>query len=157
MNNIEQKSCPYMTYKPTEKYFPRLYCTVKDRQCFFAKRCDIEERFIPNGDLWKECGEMIKAMQTKIPQGSYFVQTYRPNKKGKLYLYVVINGKTEKILTNLESINQDYIYLKDGIDGYEVGLVPFKEEPKIETITIKSIEDVPSKKPSKRVVKNKNE
>ena len=62
----------------------------------------------------------------EIPQGSYYVQSYRPNRSGKLFLYVVINDHVEKIPTELTSIDQDYVYLKEGLDGYEVSLTPFR-------------------------------
>lgn len=45
--------CDFMFYKEGEKYFPRLYCQIDGKQCFFSKRCEIEEKFIPNGDLYK--------------------------------------------------------------------------------------------------------
>ena len=85
-----------------------------------------EERFVANGELWKECYKMIENKIKDIPDGSYFVQSYRPNRNGKLYLYVVIKDKVERVLSNFTTINQDYIYLKEGLDGYEVSLTPFK-------------------------------
>ena len=66
-------------------------------------------------------------MQKNIPSGSNFVQTYRPNKKGELYLYVVVNEKIEKIPSKLTELNQNYVYLKKGINGYEVSLTPFEK------------------------------
>ena len=69
---------------------------------------------------------MIEDKIKEIPQGSYYVQSYRPNRSGKLFLYVVINDHVEKILTELTSIDQDYVYLKEGLDRYEVSLTPFR-------------------------------
>ena len=69
---------------------------------------------------------MIENKIKNIPANSYFVQSYRPNRNGKLYLYVVIKDKVEKILSNFTTLNQDYVYLKEGLDGYEVSLTPFK-------------------------------
>jgi hypothetical protein len=68
----------------------------------------------------------IESKAKEIPNGSYFVQSYRPNRSGKLYLYVVMKDKVERILSDFTTINQDYIYVKEGLDGYEVSLMPFK-------------------------------
>lgn len=87
----------------------------------------MKNRYIPIEDnLWKECYKMIENKIKEIPQGSYYVQSYRPNRSGKLFLYVVINDHVEKIPTELTSIDQDYVYLKEGLDGYEVSLTPFR-------------------------------
>lgn len=121
-------SCTYMFYKEEDRYFPRLYCSIDNKQCIFSKRCNKEERFVPNGNLWEDCGKMIEANMKNIPKGSYFIKATTVNRRKKLFLYVAINNRVEKIATDFETINQDYIYLKEGIDGYEVSLVPFPEE-----------------------------
>ena len=118
--------CEHMYYRDGDNYFPYLYCKLDEKRCPFSKRCLKEEKFIPNGDLYKECYKMIENKIKNIPPNSYFVQSYRPNRNGKLYLYVVIKDKVEKILSNFTTINQDYVYLKEGLDGYEVSLTPFK-------------------------------
>ena len=33
-----------------------------------------------------------------------------------------------KIFNTLGEFDQDYVYVKDGIDGYEISLVPFVEK-----------------------------
>ena len=63
-----------------------------------------------------------------IPNGSNFVESYRPNHKGKLYLYVVIDGKVNRILSDFTEINQDYVYVKKDGDNYKLSLVPFAKE-----------------------------
>ena len=70
---------------------------------------------------------MIQEKQKNIPSGSYYVQSYRPNQKGELYLYVVINEKVVKIATKFTEINQEYVYLKERASGFEVSLSPFQE------------------------------
>ena len=118
--------CKHMYYKDETEYFPRLYCNIDDKICIYAKQCFKENKFVPNGNLWKECYKMIEDKIKEIPQGSYYVQSYRLNRSGKLFLYVVINDHVEKIPTELTSIDQDYVYLKEGLDGYEVSLTPFR-------------------------------
>ena len=119
--------CKHMYYKDETEYFPRLYCKIDNKLCLYQKKCLMKNRYIPIEDnLWKECYKMIKDKIKEIPQGSYYVQSYRPNRSGKLFLYVVINDHVEKIPTELTSIDQDYVYLKEGLDGYEVSLTPFK-------------------------------
>lgn len=121
-------SCKYMEYKSEEKYFPRLYCSIDGKQCIFSKRCEKEQKFIPNAELWVDCPKRISENIKDIPQGSYYIQTKRYNKKGFLILYVVIDDHTESITTTLTEINQNYIYIKESIDSYEVSLVPFQEK-----------------------------
>ena len=119
--------CQHMYYKDENEYFPRLYCKIDNKLCLYQKKCLMKNRYIPIEDnLWKECYKMIEDKIKEIPQGSYYVQSYRPNRSGKLFLYVVINDHVEKIPTELTSIDQDYVYLKEGLDGYEVSLTPFK-------------------------------
>ena len=119
--------CEHMYYENENEYFPRLYCKIDNKLCLYQKKCLMKNRYIPIEDnLWKECYKMIKDKIKEIPQGSYYVQSYRPNRSGKLFLYVVINDHVEKIPTELTSIDQDYVYLKEGLDGYEVSLTPFK-------------------------------
>lgn len=134
--------CPYQFYKEGDNtYYPRLYCSIDDTTCFYAKRCDRVYKFI-SMDNAKECYKYNLEMTKNIPNGSYYVQTYRPNKKGKLYLYILIGEKIEKILTDFTEINQNYVYLKDGIDGYEVSLTPFKEERKATRKQRKVVDDI---------------
>lgn len=120
--------CPYMTYKEDYEYFPRLYCALTDKYCMYSKKCLKENKFVPIGDLWKECYLYNMEKAKNVPKGSYFIQSYRPNKKGKLYLYVVMDDKVQKILSDLEEINQDYVYLKETLDGYIVSTVPFQDK-----------------------------
>lgn len=122
--------CEFMYYNKEETYYPRLKCKATDGgNCLYSKKCAIQEKFIPlDNEAYKECYIMIENREKNIPNGSYYIQTYRPNIKGNLYLYVVINNKVEKIATQLTEINQDYIYLKEGSEGYQVSLTPFVEK-----------------------------
>lgn len=120
-------ACPYEYYKDDEYYYPRLYCKLNNKYCMYAKKCTKIEKYIQmEGNLWEECFMYVEEKAKNVPSGSYFVQSYRPNRNGKLYLYVVMQDKVEKILSNFTTINQDYVYLKEGLDGYEVSLTPFK-------------------------------
>jgi hypothetical protein len=116
-----------MYYRDDENYYPRLYCEISNKYCIFSKRCDKVNKYIEiENNKWKECFMYIESKAKEIPNGSYFVQSYRPNRSGKLYLYVVMKDKVERILSDFTTINQDYIYVKEGLDGYEVSLMPFK-------------------------------
>lgn len=121
--------CQYGFYKEEETYYPRLYCNIDNKYCMYSKKCLKVEKFIPiEGDLWKECYKYVENKIKNIPKGSYFVESYRPNNKGKLYLYIVIDGKVNRILSDFTEINQDYIYLKNEDGKYKLSLVPFIEE-----------------------------
>ena len=43
-------------------------------------------------------------------------------------LYVVIDGKVNRILSDFTEINQDYVYVKKDGDNYKLSLVPFTKE-----------------------------
>ena len=126
--------CKYAFYKKEEKYYPRLYCKTDDKWCPYVKRCQKVEKFIPLEDnIWEECGKYMMEKRKNIPKGSYLVQTTRPNKQGKLFLYVLVEeNKIEKIFSNLTELKQDYIYLRKSNGIYETSIVPFKEEGKEE-------------------------
>ena len=133
-------NCKYSYYKEEEKYCPLLYCKVEENsRCMFSKKCLIVDKYIQlEGDVWKECPRYNMQMQKEIPNGANFIQTYREDKRGNIILYVVINDKVEKVNTKLKEINQDYIYIRDGLDGYEVSLVPFSKT----TVSNKEIVEV---------------
>lgn len=123
-------SCEFMFYDDDEinSSYPYLYCKVTGNRCIYSKKCEKERKFIPNGNLWEECFLMIDERKKHIPKDSFYLECYRPNKKGKLYLYVVIEDKVVKILSDLESIDQRYVYLKKIGENYKVSLVPFPVE-----------------------------
>lgn len=124
-------ACPYEFYKEEETYFPRLYCKETGKFCIYSKKCTKVNKFVQlDGSKWKECFMYIEAQKKYIPSGSYFIQSSRTNRDGKLYLYVVIKDRVERILTDFTEIDQNYIYLRKKIDGYEVSLVPFKRKTK---------------------------
>lgn len=128
--------CEYAFYKDNEKFYPHLYCKVDEKWCHYVKRCEKVEKFIPVKDnVWEECGKYIMEKRKNIPNGSYFIQTTRPNRQGKLFLYVVIDDKVERILSDFTEIKQNYIYLKKNNQGYEISLEPLKKAEK-ENITI---------------------
>ena len=133
--------CKFEFYKKEEKYCPRLYCSLTDGQCIYSKRCLRLDKFIPlDGDKWKECYRYNMEMQKEIPNGSVFVQLYRPNKKGNLILYVVMEKGIEKIQTNLKEINQNYVYVRDGLEGYEVSLTPFPQKSYVKSKSVQKRE-----------------
>ena len=119
--------CKYAYYKSEEKYFPNLYCSIDDKRCMYSKKCLKVEKFVPlENEMWRECYKFIMEKRKSIPKDSYFVQTYRPNRNGKLYLYIVMDDKVERILSNFTEINQDYVYVKRlSNNEYKVSLVPF--------------------------------
>lgn len=128
--------CEYAFYKDNEKFYPHLYCEVDGKWCHYVKRCEKVEKFIPVKDnVWEECGKYIMEKRKNIPNGSYFVQTSRPNRQGKLFLYVIINDKVERLLSDFTEIKQNYVYLKKKNEGYEISFEPFKKSED-ENITI---------------------
>lgn len=117
--------CEHAYYKPEEKYMPYLYCHIDDKRCIYSKKCMKVERFIPlENEMWKECYKFIMNKRNNIPEGSYFVQTYRPNRKGKLILYVAMDDTTKKIQSDFTELNQDYVY----VDGDIVSLTPIEKK-----------------------------
>ena len=137
--------CKYAYYKSEEKYFPNLYCNIDNNRCMYSKKCLKVEKFIPlENEMWRECYKFIMEKKNSIPKGSYFIQTYRPNRNGKLYLYVVIDDKVERILSNFTEINQDYVYVQKSFNGeYKISLTPFIE--KVEPIINQNIEQIEKK------------
>lgn len=104
----------------------RLYCglSVIGHYCIYSKFCHKENRYVFNEDYWKECYLMVQEKQKNVPNGSNFIITKRPCKRGGLYLYVTMGDKAEKVYTKLDKIDQSYVYIKDGV----VSLIPFTEE-----------------------------
>lgn len=121
--------CEHMYYENENEYFPRLYCKIDNKLCLYQKKCLMKNRYISiEGELWKECYKYVENKIKNIPSGSNFVESYRPNHKGKLYLYVVIDGKVNRILSDFTEINQDYVYVKKDGDNYKLSLVPFVKD-----------------------------
>lgn len=121
--------CEHMYYENENEYFPQLYCKIDNKLCLYQKKCLMKNRYIPiEGELWKECYKYVENKIKNIPNGSNFVESYRPNHKGKLYLYVVIDGKVNRILSDFTEINQDYVYVKKDGDNYKLSLVPFAKD-----------------------------
>lgn len=117
--------CEHAYYKPEEKYMPYLYCSIDDKRCVYSKKCMKVERFVPlENEMWKECYKFIMQKRKNIPKDSYFVQTYRPNRKGKLILYIAMDDTTKKIQSDFTELNQDYVY----IDGDIVSLTPIEKK-----------------------------
>lgn len=126
--------CKYAYYDTNEKYMPRLYCNIDNNFCIYSKKCLKAEKFIPlENEVWKECYKFNMAKKENIPKNSYYVQTYKKNKKGKIILYVLIEDNIVKITTNLEDFDQDYIYIKKYKNNYQVSLNPFETTKKEST------------------------
>ena len=140
--------CDYAFYNDDEKFYPRLYCKVDGKRCHYVKRCEKVERFIPIKDnIWEECEKYIMEKRKDIPEGSYFVQTTRPNKTGNLYLYVLLDDdKIERILSNFKELKQNYISLKEVNGNYKISLEPFKKEKVNDNITIHVNEELVNEK-----------
>lgn len=144
--------CKYAYYSDKKEYFPILYCKLKgeDGRCVYSKKCLKVEKFIPlENEMWRECAEYIMEERKNIPEGSYFVQATRPNRQGKLFLYVLVEeNKIEKIFSNLTKLEQNYIYLRKTNGIYETSIEPFKEEkPKVnENIIIHVNEELVTEK-----------
>lgn len=141
--------CCYAYYKPEEKYCPNLWCKLGDSRCMYSKKCLKLDKFIPlEGEKWKECYKFIMEKRKHIPEGSYLVQTFRPNRKGNLFLYVATDKGVERILTDFTELNQEYVYIRKTPNGsYEVSLVPFQYEiiEEVEQNVIENIEETEQK------------
>jgi hypothetical protein len=112
-------SCENAFYRKEETFYPKLYCRINDKYCIYSYKCTKVEKFLQTNN-WEECYlynmEKEKYSRRKL--------LYSLSKKG--YLYVKIDSdKVEKIKNTIGEINQDYIYLRDGLDGYEISLTPF--------------------------------
>lgn len=116
-------NCSYSFYDKNEKYYPKLYCSIDNKMCILSKRCEKLQKFIPLEGNYKECYKIVEQRKKNIPNGSKYIEFERNG-----YLYVDIDDThTVKIKNSLGEINQNYIYVKEGIDGYEISLVPFEE------------------------------
>jgi hypothetical protein len=63
-------------------------------------------------------------IKNNIPEGSKRIKFKRND-----YLYIETNiDHTEKIKNTLGEFDQEYVYIRDGIDGYEISLTSFVEE-----------------------------
>ena len=141
--------CENAYYKPEEKYMPYLYCNIDNKRCIYSKKCMKVERFVPlENEMWKECYKFIMNKRNNIPKDSYFVQTYRPNRTGKLILYVAMGDSTKKIQSNFTELKQDYVY----IDGDTISLTPIEKKVSI-------LEEIPkiNEKVVEKIVQNKEE
>lgn len=125
-------SCEYNYYDENEKYYPKLYCKIDNKMCIYTKRCKIQERYIAL-DNQKECYKYNMEKQKSIPNGSKYILFER-----KGYLYIDMGEHTEKIKNTLGKIEQDYVYVKDGLDGYDISLTPFETK---RTYTRKKLDD----------------
>lgn len=147
--------CKFEFYKKEEKYCPKLYCSITDGQCIYSKRCLKLDKFIPlDGEKWKECYRYNMEMQKEIPSGASFVQLYRANRKGDLILYVVLDKGIEKIQTNLKQINQNYVYVREGLDGYEVSLTPFPQKNYVKSKSVQRREAIQEQEQKRKHSKN---
>lgn len=143
--------CEHAYYKPEEKYMPYLYCHIDDKRCVYSKKCMKVERFIPlENEMWKECYKFIMNKRNDIPEGSYFVQTYRPNRAGRLILYVAMGDTTKKIQSHFTKLDQDYVY----IDGNTISLTPIEKKNSEEIV--KDSEIVEKSAPIKEKVVEKS-
>lgn len=115
--------CEYNYYKDGENYYPRLYCNIDDIYCIYSYRCAKHEKFLPMNNQ-EECYKYNMAKRENIPSGSKYIEFERRG-----FLYVEIdNNHVAKIPNTLGEFDQNYLYIKDGIDGYEISLVPFIEK-----------------------------
>ena len=111
--------CSYQFYKEEEKYYPRLYCKIKENTmnpyCVYSKRCDKEKKYIllDNSD---NCIHMEEAKKLNIPKDAYYVRTYKQRANGTYSLYVDINGTRYytmlHIKTNASSYKFNELYRK---------------------------------------------
>ena len=125
-------SCEYCYYN-NDTYYPKLLCKINDNKlCFYSKRCDKVYKYIPLEDAQMECYLMIEQKQKDIPKNSYYIQTFRFNKKGNLILYVVTKDGIKKLKTEFkESPNQEYVYIKDiNSNNCKISYTPFRSYTK---------------------------
>lgn len=97
-----------------------LFCKRTDRICDYSKFCRLQNKFILN-DRWEQCS--VKE-EKNIPSGSNRVLFER-----KGFLYIDYGNGTIKV-KNIFTYVPDYIYIRDGIDGYDISLKPFQIKKK---------------------------
>lgn len=113
-------ACEYEYYDELETYFPRLYCKIDGKYCIYSKKCLKVNKFISYHQ--EECYKMAMQEKKNIPNGSKYIEFER-----KGYLYIDIDDNhTVKVKNTLGDFDQDYVYIRDGIDGYEISLNPFE-------------------------------
>lgn len=122
-------TCKYAYYNKSETDYPRLYCSIDDGLCIYSKKCLKFEKFIQIDNFQEgECYKFVMKEKENIPKGSYYLQTYRTNKKGSIYLYVLVDDKIERLEIDNIEIKQNYVYLKKTGKGYEVSFTPFQKK-----------------------------
>lgn len=119
---MDNKGCKFAYYEDLSSHMPRLKCNINNGNCVYSKVCYKVNKYIINEEVYKECPLMIDALRKEIPNGSYYIQTARPSRNGKLYLYVVVDDHIEKVLTDFTEINQNYVFLYKKNGEYEVSL-----------------------------------
>lgn len=109
--------CEFSYYTPIDgrEY---LFCEKIEEACPYQKYCSTLNKIILNRN-WGECKLLIEKI---IPKDSFGVLF---EKKG--FLYVKLKDKTIKVKNTFKEI-PEYVYLKEGIEGYECSLVPFEEK-----------------------------
>lgn len=116
-------TCEYGFYNKDEDYYPKLYCKIDNKMCPYVKKCEKLERFLPLEEQ-ERCYKRMEQKMKKIPKGSCYICFER-----KGYLYINLNeDETIKVKNTLGNINQDYVYVRDSLDGYELSLKPFEEK-----------------------------
>lgn len=110
--------CQYMQYNLLngKEY---LYCSITENICLYSKYCRIKQKYIAN-ERWEQCKIMNE--KKSLPNGANEVVF---EKKG--YLYIVRGNYTIKVKNTLNKV-PEYVYVREGIDGYEISEKPFEEK-----------------------------
>lgn len=102
--------CEHGYYKEDKEY-ALLYCRYSKGICPFSKKCDAKKQYIQN-ENYKHCIIYKENEKKKVPDGAYKINLKKFNTQGQLVLYVEKDNSCEKIVTDLQSYDKDYIYIK---------------------------------------------
>lgn len=113
--------CDYAYYDDKETFRPKLYCKLqKGKQCLYSQYCIKVNKFIPSSGM-ENCFMIIEENKKNIPSGSYYVRFTR-----KGYIYVEIGDTVKKIKDTIGTVD-NYIFLRQVGDEYEISLEPFND------------------------------
>lgn len=115
--------CPYAYYGKLDNYDRDIIiCKKQNSMCPFTRYCNKLNKIIPNDRVGYTMEDCKMRNEVKIPKGSSRVRKPVSDKKF-LYVDVEINGGlyTHKFKNpNPEKEIPDYVYVQEGIDGYEI-------------------------------------
>lgn len=115
--------CPYAYYSKLNNYDKEvIICHKTNNICPFTRYCNNVNKIIPNDRIGYTMEDCKMRYEKEIPKGSSRI---RKTVSDKRYIYadIEINGKlyTHKLKNpHPESEIPDYVFVEEGINGYEI-------------------------------------